>query len=214
MVTASWDDKARVVDKETGAFIPYTAKVLDIETGDVAIFKHERSVNTAEFSPEGKQIVTASRDGTAKVLYLATGRIISFHHQNQINTAKFSADGRLVVTTSGDKSDSSRDNTARVWDVKRIWDETDWKAVTVREVQPEEDTPTVPHKGGVISAEFSPDGERIVTASFDGTAKVYNLKTGKITTIQHQALIVSANFRPTGDGLLQPAMTIEPASGM
>jgi WD40 repeat protein len=35
------------------------------------------------------------------------------------------------------------------------------------------------HEGSVFSAEFSPDGTRIVTASADKTARIWDAATGK-----------------------------------
>jgi WD40 repeat protein len=224
MVTASYDKTAKVVDMETGKIteLPHedkvrsaefspdgarvvtssgkTARIWDLETTPVIPtvlpIKHSDTCWTAEFSPDGTQVVTSSRDRTAKVLDLKTGRIISLEHQDQVNTAKFSPDGKQIVTTTGDVI--SPDGRAYVWDVKKIWDEKNWNIKTVWEVDSKEAIATVPHQGGVISAEFSPNGKRIVTASFDGTAKVYNLETKETATIQHLALVVSAKFSSDG----------------
>ena len=46
-----------------------TARVWDAKTGKPVTeqLKHEEGVNSAVFSPDGKYIVTASRDNTARV---------------------------------------------------------------------------------------------------------------------------------------------------
>src|ERR1019366_10666411 len=41
---------------------------------------------------------------------------------------------------------------------------------------------TMKHIGGVWSAQFSPDGQRILTASYDNTARVWNAQTGQPLT--------------------------------
>src|SRR5262249_10101333 len=47
---------------------------------------------------------------------------------------------------------------------------------------------------------FSPDGTRVVTASRDKTAQVWDAVTGKPLTspLQHQGSVVSAAFSPDG----------------
>jgi WD40 repeat protein len=55
------------------------------------------------------------------------------------------------------------------------------------------------HTHSVQSAAFSPDGMRIVTASWDRTARVWDARTGQVVaTLAHRALITSAMFSPDG----------------
>jgi WD40 repeat protein/tRNA A-37 threonylcarbamoyl transferase component Bud32 len=56
------------------------------------------------------------------------------------------------------------------------------------------------HTGFVTSASFSPDGSRVVTASFDKTAKVWDFRTGaEVLTLKgHTDEVYSASFSPDG----------------
>jgi WD40 repeat protein len=56
------------------------------------------------------------------------------------------------------------------------------------------------HTGAVNSAVFSPDGTRLVTASADKTARIWDAKTGQvIATLQgHAGHVNSASFSPDG----------------
>lgn len=75
-------------------------------------FGHTDDINSAQFSEDGKLIVTASRDHTAKVWSTATnegifnGTLVG--HTDNVNSAQFNEDGKLIVTASDD-------GTARVW---------------------------------------------------------------------------------------------------
>src|SRR5262249_35151089 len=61
-------------------------------------------------------------------------------------------------------------------------------------------TRSLEHQAEVVSAAFSPDGTRVVTASWDNTARVWDAATGKPLTrsLEHQAEVVSAAFSPDG----------------
>ena len=69
---------------------------------------------SAAFSPDGKRIVTASRDNTARLWDAETGKQIGEPlegHTNGVMSAAFSPDGKRIVTASWDK-------TARLWDAQ------------------------------------------------------------------------------------------------
>ena len=56
------------------------------------------------------------------------------------------------------------------------------------------------HGDEVWSAAYSPDGQRIVTASFEGTAKVWDAETGKelFTLTSHEGRVFSAVYSVVG----------------
>ena len=56
------------------------------------------------------------------------------------------------------------------------------------------------HGGQILSAEFSPDGERIVTAGDNGDARVWNVATSQIELppLKHGAAVLQAVFSPDG----------------
>jgi WD40 repeat protein len=60
------------------------------------------------------------------------------------------------------------------------------------------------HQDAVDSAVFSPDGKRVVTASWDRTARVWDVATGKqiVRFSGHQDLVYSAAFSPDGRRVL------------
>src|SRR5262249_22675701 len=60
------------------------------------------------------------------------------------------------------------------------------------------------HTGHVHSVSFSPDGARLVTASGDQTAKVWDARTGTelLTLRGHTGAVYSASFSPDGTRLV------------
>jgi WD40 repeat protein len=58
------------------------------------------------------------------------------------------------------------------------------------------------------SAAFSPDGTRVVTASFDGTARIWDVATGAPvgTPLRHEKWVMSAVFSPDGMRVLTASL--------
>jgi WD40 repeat protein/serine/threonine protein kinase len=137
----------------------------------------------ADFSPDGKRMVTASVENTARIWDVETGELVaeSLKHTAAVNSAQFSRDGKWIVT-------ASRDHTARVWD-----------AETGRPV-----TAPLNHEGWVMSSQFSADGKHIVTASQDGTARLWDAQTGVSVCepMRHASGVISARFNHDGGRVL------------
>ena len=66
---------------------------------------------------------------------------------------------------------------------------------------------TFHQEGGISDAEFSPDGERVVTSGFDKTARVWNVRDGSEIAILkgHQAAIERAMFSLDGTRVVTAA---------
>jgi WD40 repeat protein len=132
-----------------------TARLWDAASGKPVgePMKHEQPVNSAQFSPDGQRVVTASKDGTARLWDATSGKPIgeSMKHDNEVWSAQFSPDGQRVVTASADKT-------------ARVWDASSGKPIGA----------PMKHENDVLSAKFSPDGQRVVTASKDGTARLWD----------------------------------------
>ena len=76
------------------------------------------------------------------------------------------------------------------------------------------------HLYGVLAVAFSPNGQRIVTCSYDKTAKVWEAATGKelLTLKGHSAWVISLAFSPDGQRIVtgsadQTAKVWEAATG-
>jgi|GEM_PF-1380760 len=180
---------------------------------------HAGCVNTASFSPDGSNVVTASVDNRAKIWNAVTGvlkRTIKAH-TDWVRLASFSSDGSKIVTAS----DTGR---AKIWnaqtgalegtlighthwvrsasfspDVSKIVTASNDRTAKIWNAQTGVLERTLEgHAGWVTSASFSPDGSKIVTASFDKTAKIWNAGTGvvELTLEGHTDLVRSSSFSP------------------
>jgi len=76
---------------------------------------HTWWVWSVAFSPDGRQILTGSDDGTAKIWDAQTGQEIGTisGHTASVNSVLFSTDGRTLLTASDD-------GTVRLWDISDI----------------------------------------------------------------------------------------------
>jgi WD40 repeat protein len=225
LVTTSWDGTARVWNVDTGQgtalrrnhegrvwyaeFSPdgkrivtasedRTAGIWNTDTGErIALLKgHEDWVTRAEFSPDGTLILSASDDKTARLWDSKTGAALGVlrAHDGPVNWASFSPDGEEVVTASDD-------NTAILWNTETAAAAGVLSAYPKND--PDDDEP-LPPKKQVNFAEFSPDGRRIVTASFDKTARIWDLAAGEVSHVLtgHTDTVWTARFSPDGKRLV------------
>jgi disulfide oxidoreductase YuzD len=105
---------------------------------------HDNYVNSVNFSPDGKTLVSGSWDKTIKLWDVETGQEIRTlkGHDNYVRSVNFSPDGKTLVSGSGD-------GTIKLWNVE-----------TGEEIR------TLQGPGSyVTSVNFSPDGKTLVSGS-------------------------------------------------
>ncbi|HEX5746634.1 MAG TPA: hypothetical protein VFZ09_10335 [Archangium sp.] len=185
VVTASSDGTARV----------WRADGMDVP---VALTGHEAGVTSATFSPAGDRVVTTSSDGTARVWRAdGTGVPVALKgHTKPLTSAAFSPDGQRVVT-------ASMDGTARVWRADGTGMTVVLKGLAEQcTARPLQGTPR--QEEPLQSAAFSPKGERVVTASFNGTVRVWRADgTGKpVVLCGHTESLTAVVFSPEGERVL------------
>lgn len=131
------------------------------------VLRHEREVWHAEFSPDGTRLVTASSDDTARIWDWLSGESLgTIPHDNAVRYATFSSDGGLVVS-AGD------DGAPRVWDAA---------SGGVSELQ---GSGALIAHATVHGVESDLNRVQVVTAQFDGTARLWSFGGGAKATLIH-----------------------------
>lgn len=163
----------------------------------LATFSTETNeVAALAFSPDSKFIVTAHYDGSLRLWNAALGTRIAFvqAHSAASSTAAFSPDGRFQVTAGAD-------NIARLW-------YTSFSTLGSTGVQISKTSNAFQvvrdlhgHTDNINTARFSPDGHFVVTASDDGTVRLWEVNTQTELT-GHTNVIQSIGFSADGKLLL------------
>lgn len=236
VVTASNDGSAQMWDSTTGAPCNGPMK----HDGPM---EHPDPVNSATFSVDGTRVVSSGQDATARVWDALTGTELArlehpkTFYELQGVSASISEDGRHIATAYGDGK-------ARVWSVDGdlLWvsagGDDHSQMLSARfskdgthvvfcssngdaglKALSRDALPAVirGHLGAVLDARVSPDGTRVVTASYDETARVWHTGRGEarfgigtegprlpeLARLRgHEGPVLSACFSPDGKRIL------------
>ncbi len=172
---------------------------------------HTSTVGGVAWSPNGKQVATASTDGTVRIWDAAAGKEVRrLQVNNQAYSVAWSPDGNTLLYTTGDRflyvrGDQGVD--VFVWDVRQSAPITLYTAPTytlfiegvsngiAEKIQMAENTSH--------SAAFSPDGQRLAFIT-DQTVTVWDLAQSKavLELAGHTDLVYSVAWSPNGRRLL------------
>ena len=184
------------------------AKIFDAATGNLlhTLFAHSDYVTGISFSPDNKYVLTGSRDNTAKIFSVANGNMVQSFEGN---TAKWSADGKYIVTIS---------DSIRIWDAKtgvlkkQIPKKSGVHDIDINSksssfvVAFENNTASVfdivsakeicvlnGHRSDIKKVSFDPAGDNIMTASYDGTSKIWRSANGELLkTLSGSGFLISS----------------------
>lgn len=150
--------------------------------------RHPGGAWNVAFSPDSSLLATTGRDSTVRLWDVETGEAshVLRGHTSWVIGVAFSPDGRLLA--SGE-SGSSAESRHTVHAKLRLWDVETGELLNTFEG----------HEAGIWSVLFNPDGDRVVTSSFDGTVRLWDVETGEILhTLSRHGVVLYATFSPDG----------------
>ena len=138
---------------------------------------HSQSVNSLSVSPDGQMIVSGSNDTTVRLWRSGGAPISTWQTSGRVRAVAFSPDGKTVATA----------NVAGETSTIALWNVADGK------VRLKIDVPD-----SISSIAFSPNGAFLAAGGHDGTAKIWNVQSGRLlrTLTGHQGWVNAIAFSP------------------
>jgi WD40 repeat protein len=157
-------------------------RLWDLSTGGHRVIARETSACSVAFAPDGKRFAVGTGDRWARVFDTATGRPLGepLAHGAVVRAVAFSADGKRLLTGCDDADK-----------VVRLWDLASGKLLRT----------FVGHDRKISAVAFQPGGSRVLTASWDRTARLWDLTPGAGPApgpLRHEDLVQSATFSRDG----------------
>ena len=154
-------------------YATHTGEELKLLAGE-----HSHFVYSADYSPDGKTIVTGSWDNTIRLWDVRTGKnrkTLKRHSYYGISSVAYSPDGKTIASGGADK-------TLQLWNARTG-----------------KNKKTLTDDGeGVNSVKFSPDGKTIASIEGKNSVRLWNARTGYniITFNPHTEYIYSIAYSP------------------
>ncbi|KWV34656.1 Hsp70 family protein [Micromonospora rifamycinica] len=121
------------------------------------------------FSPDGRRVAAASRDGTVVIWTADSGReLVRVRHPGRINAVAFDPDGTRFATAGSDQN-------AVIW-----------------HADSGDPLGSLPHPRRVQAVAFSPDGALLATGCGDGSTRIWQLSGGREQAVWFGADAVNA----------------------
>jgi WD40 repeat protein len=214
VITGGADNVARVWESDRGTMV-------------LELRGHTDGVTGVEVTPDGTRICTSSRyDQTARVWDATNGKSVFEIKQEGLAVAQFSPDGKQILTVadqrdallwdaiSGQQLRPLASSYAQLrgasWLISASFSPdgnrvalVDWHPAVCEVATGKALFELEGHTKQVRDIGYSPDGQWLVTASEDHTARIWRAATGRsVAVLPHEAEVTMAMFSPGGQWIV------------
>ena len=199
------------------------AAAFDVKSGDYRYYQHDQVVSSVAWTRDGRRVASATRDGVVAVHDPAKmdASVDEFQPGGDLFAVRFTPDGRRLVTVDyAGKATVLDASNGKVLDTlpggpgaAGMDLSPDGRVVAIagsdtkaRLWRPGSSGKPrlLAHKAYVTAVRFSRDGTQLATASGDGTARVWDVQTGRVTQTlrRHTEPVQDVDFSPDGRFLM------------
>ena len=141
-------------------------RLYNLETKNVTELSHDENFSAVAITPDGRQVITGSGDGSVSLLDLSQNKKLTLgRHDDTVTCLAVSLDGKLVVSGSNDR-------TIKAWNLRAALGDSQDRtrpfpgfSKSLDGPQPNEHTPA-DQEGAIGAVAVSANGRRVVSVSF------------------------------------------------
>ncbi len=196
----------------------HTARFFENGQNLVSLLGHKRAVLDATFSPDGRKVLTGSRDGTAR-LWDPYGepvpdKVANYGEPGGVTSVAVEGTGNLlavggrdgavhVLSLNGSLISTPLSSGSPIVSVawargQRLLAASEDGHVRIWDDAGSSSVRDLNHRGKITAAAISPDGALVATAGQNGVARLWRVAGGAPRALRHEHAVSAVAFEPSG----------------